>query len=117
MIKVTTQNSTYYLIDMENQCAKRVRGEQSRNEMRSDGEWFDFFLVEAFDRYALERGGDIQIGKSMYFLLRGLRDYDWRISTDVVSIEEIEEDILIKCFADVEKKKNVSTSIHLHKNK
>lgn len=104
MIKVTTQNSTYYIIDMENQCAKRVRGEQSRNEMRSDGEWFDFFLVEAFDRYALERGGDIQIGKSMYFLLRGLRDYDWRISTDVVSIEEIEEDILIKCFADVEKK-------------
>ena len=90
MLKVTTQNGTYYLVDMENQCAKRVRG-QSRNEMRSDGEWFQFFLVEAFDRNTLEREGSIEIGKSMYFWLRGLREYDWRISTDVVSIEEVSE--------------------------
>jgi hypothetical protein len=89
MIKATTEHGTYYLIDMQNQCAKRVPGE-STNEMLSDGEWFDFSSVQALDRSTLERGEDIQIGKSMYFLLRGLRDYDWRVSTDVVSIEEVE---------------------------
>jgi hypothetical protein len=95
MLKVTTQHGTYYLIDMENKRAKRVRVE-SPNEMLSDGEWFYFLSVEAFDRYSLERGGDIQIGKSMYFLLRGLREYDWRISTDVVSIEQLDQDVPTK---------------------
>ena len=103
MLKVITQHGTYYLIDMENKRAKRVRVE-SPNEMLSDGEWFYFLSVEAFDRYNLEHGGDIQIGKSMYFLLRGLREYDWRISTDVVSIEEADEDLLIKCFTYLEKR-------------
>ena len=95
MFKAITQHGTYYLIDMENKRAKRVRGE-SPNEMHSDGEWFYFLSVEAFDRYNLERGGDIQIGKSMYFLLRGLREYDWRISTDVVSIEQVDQDVPTK---------------------
>jgi len=95
MIKVTTQHGTYYLIDMENKRAKRVRVE-SPNEMLSDGEWFYFLSVEAFDRYNLEHGGDIQIGKSMYFWMRGLLDYDWRISTDVISIEQVDQDVPTK---------------------
>jgi hypothetical protein len=103
MIKVTTQHGTYYLIDMENKRAKRVRGE-SPNKMLSDGEWFQFFLVEAFDRDTLEHEGDIEVGKSMYFWLRGLRDYDWRISTDVVSIEQVDHDVLTECFTELEKK-------------
>jgi len=95
MIKVTTQHGTYYLIDMENKRAKRVRVE-SPNEMLSDGEWFYFLSVEAFDRYNLEHDGDIQIGKSMYFWMRGLLDYDWRISTDVISIEQVDQDVPTK---------------------
>ena len=87
MIKATTKNGTHYLIDMEKYIAKRVRGEQSHNKMASDGEWFNFFHVRGFNRYTQEHQENIEIGKSIYFLLRGS---DWRISTDVISIEEVE---------------------------
>lgn len=91
MIKVTTEHGTQYIIDYDNYCAKRVKGED-RNDMYGDGEWFTFQFVSSFDRETLERiDGGPQIGYSMYFQLSGPRDYDWRISTNITSIEEYDD--------------------------
>lgn len=91
MIKVTTEHGTYYLIDRERGRAKRVKGEE-RNDMYGDSEWFEFATVHSYVRETYEHGDDIEIGKDMYFLLTGPRDYDWRISTEVVSIEEVDDE-------------------------
>lgn len=88
MIKVTTEHGTFYLIDMDRQIAKRVKGE-GRNKMYHDGEWWDFYDVFAYDRVEKKRLGDISVGHDMFFKT-GHGMYDWRISTSVVSIEEIE---------------------------
>jgi len=88
MIKVTTRHGTYYIIDKENQIAKRVKGDE-RNEMYGDEEWFEFSSVHSYVRETNTHGDDIEIGKDMYFFLRGPRYYDWRISTTVTSIEEV----------------------------
>jgi hypothetical protein len=89
MIKVTTGHDTYYLIDMDKQIAKRVKGE-GRNEMYHDDEWWDFYSVYAYDRKERKRVADnILVGYDMYFNT-GYGMYDWRISTNVTSIEEVE---------------------------
>lgn len=92
MIKATTQHGTYYVIDMEQGIAKRVKGE-GRNSMHGDGEWFSFLSVSAYDRDKNPKDQTshlpIEVGKAMFFVLRGPRDYDWRLSSTVVSLEGI----------------------------
>jgi hypothetical protein len=96
MFKVTTKHGTYYLIDFEKNRALRVRGPYSHEIIR-DNVWFAFSSVFAFDRDAKEPEdrdkGDIQIGHSMYFNLRSFERISWIISSEVVSIEEVEEDV------------------------
>lgn len=85
MIKVTTSHGTYYLIDHENNRAKRVKAE-GRGDMYGDGEWFDYASVNALvDNFV---DGEVEIGKPMSFVLTGPRNYDWITTTNVVSIEE-----------------------------
>ena len=91
MIKATTSHGTYYLIDEENQSAMRVKAE-GRNPMLRDNQWFRFSSVCPFDWDTKQRvEGGIQVGKAMHFTLSNHKDYDWRITTDVVSIEEYDE--------------------------
>ena len=88
MIKATTSHGTHYLIDEENQLAMRVKAED-RNPMLGDNQWFRFASVGPFDWDTKQRvEGGIQVGKAIYFNVFGDRDYDWRISTNVVSIED-----------------------------
>jgi len=91
MLKVTTLHGTYYLIDLIEGKAKRVRGE-GRGEMLGDGEWFSFSGLHSYDRDTNTHGDEIEVGKSMFFTVNGPRDYDWRISSNVSSIEEAEHD-------------------------
>jgi hypothetical protein len=89
MIKATTKHGTYYLIDTENSRAMRVKAED-RNDMHDDGNWFDYAYFCPLERtYGASYGenGVVEVGKSIYFELHGPRAYDWRISTDVVSVE------------------------------
>ncbi len=88
MIKATTSHGTYYLIDEDNNRAMRVKGE-GRNAMWSDDEWFDYIAAYPFD-YKTFSGiqGEIREGYSIFFLLNHA-PHDYRISTDVVSIEEV----------------------------
>lgn len=91
MIKATTAHGTYYLIDFDNQLAMRVRAED-RNVMSGDSQWFRFSDIEAFDWSAKRRSNSgIEVGKAIYFNLVNHPDYDWRISTDVISIEEYDD--------------------------
>jgi hypothetical protein len=91
MIKVTTIHGSQYLIDLENYRAMRINN--SGNILASDNMWFNFASLNAYDRNTNTHFYDDPyiIGKSLYFSLIGIhsRDYDWRISTDVVSVEEI----------------------------
>jgi hypothetical protein len=92
MIKATTINGTYYLIDYKENRAKRVKG-TDRHTMHGDNDWFLFSYVVA---YPIEdnMGKELpKVGKSMYFKISGIDTgpYDWRLSTQVVSIEEIAE--------------------------
>jgi hypothetical protein len=91
MIKATTQHGTYYLIDTENGRAMRVKAED-RNDMYGDGDWFEYsFFCPLKRTYGASYGdnGVVEVGKSIYFELRGPRYHDWRISTDVISVEEV----------------------------
>ena len=90
MLKVTTKHGTYYLIDQDRGIAKRVKAE-GRNDMYGDSEWFEFSTVHSYVRETNTHGPGIEIWKDKYFLLRGHRDYDWRISTEVTSIEEVDD--------------------------
>lgn len=91
MIKATTKHGTYYLIDFDNQLAMRVKGD-SRNRMSGDSQWFRFIGLSAWDWETRKLvDGGVQVGKAMYFDLTGHKDYDWRISTTVVSIEDYDE--------------------------
>lgn len=96
MKKVTTKHGTYYLIDFEKNRALRVRGPYSHEIIR-DNIWFAFSSVFAFDRDAEKPEdkikGDIQVGCSMYFNLRSFERISWIISSEVVSIEEVEDEL------------------------
>lgn len=89
MIKVTTVHGTQYLIEFENARAMRIPS--GGNAMTDDESWFEFADVHAYDR---ETNTHIYeepyiIGKAMFFYLTGPRDYDWKISTNIVSVEEV----------------------------
>jgi len=94
MLKVTTKNGTYYLIDFEKNRALRIKGQYSHEIIPNDI-WFAFVDVCAFDRNVgdfvegLREG--IQIGYSMYFRLRSYERIPWILTSDVVSIEEVED--------------------------
>ena len=89
MIKATTSHGTYYIIDTENKRAKRVRAE-GRGYMYDDGEWFDYEYLTTWQNN--ESGeSEIEIGKSILFVLNGHTVYDWRTTTKVTSIEEYHE--------------------------
>jgi hypothetical protein len=91
MIKATTEHGTYYLIDMKNLTAKRVPA-ADRGELLSDNQWFRFVGLTSFDRETQEHSLDpLELGKSLYFMMSTREQYDWRISTNIVSIEEAEE--------------------------
>jgi len=91
MIKATTEHGTYYLIDMKNLTAKRVPA-ADRGELLSDNQWFHFVGLTSFDRETQEHSLEpLELGKSLYFMMSTREQYDWRISTDIVSIEEVEE--------------------------
>lgn len=85
MLKVTTSHGTYYIVDHENNRAKRVRAE-GRGHMYDDDEWFEYASVTAWENGEAE--GDVEVGKAMLFILTGERIYDWRTTTKVVSIED-----------------------------
>lgn len=90
MIKATTKHGTYYLIDLDTQLAMRVKGD-GRNKMHGDSQWFRFVSVSAWDWETNKSvDGGIQVGKAIYFALMGTGhpNYDWRISTNVISIED-----------------------------
>lgn len=92
LLKATTMHGTYYIIDTENKKAKRIKAE-NRQKMHGDNTWFSYSILTAYDRESnsvLE--SDIEVGKSMYFMLTGPRDYDWRISTNIMSLEKITEE-------------------------
>ena len=91
MIKATTEHGTYYLIDMKNLTAKRVPS-ADRGELLSDNQWFHFVGLTSFDRETQEHSLEpLELGKSLYFVMSTREQYDWRISTNIVSIEEVEE--------------------------
>ena len=89
MIKVTTSHGTYYIIDLNDGKAKRIKGD-GRNDMYRDGEWFQFSWLDAIDfdndRYA--KTNKIEIGKGIYFNVINHPHYTWRSTTRVVSIDE-----------------------------
>lgn len=89
MKKYTTTHGTYYLVDEDKMMAKRVKGE-GRNEMEGDDEWFRFYEMNSFEWDGLKHGGVPEVGKSIFFYLDcSLIPHDYRITTDVVSIEEV----------------------------
>jgi hypothetical protein len=90
MIKVTTQSGTQYLIEFENARAMRICN--TDNVWTDDETWFDFAHVHAYDRETQTHIYEEPyiVGKSLFFDLVGFpRDYDWKLSTDVVSVEEM----------------------------
>lgn len=89
MIKITTEHGTSYLIDSDNNKAKRTPG--GTNYMKDDGSWFMFREILVYDRKAgsVENSSDIVIGKSVYFDIVGSPYYDWKITSNVIKIEEI----------------------------
>lgn len=93
MLKVTTQHGTYYLIDLYEGKAKRVKGE-GRNDMYRDGEWFYFSWLDGidFDNDCYTKKHEIEIGKGIYFNVINHPNYTWRSTTRVVSIEEYDAD-------------------------
>ena len=92
MIKATTQHGTYYLIDLYEGKAMRVKGD-GRNDMHRDGEWFQFSWLDAidFDNNCYTKTHKIEIGKGIYFNVINHSHYDWRSTTRVVSIEDFNE--------------------------
>ena len=79
MIKATTSHGTYYLIDEENMKAIRVRPENRQDVYLNVEGWFDIF-----------NWSGAEIGKQMIFYISGNSQFDWQMSTPVVSIEEVE---------------------------
>lgn len=97
MLKVITKHGTYYLIDFEKNRALRVKGLHS-HEIIPNNVWFAFSDVCSFDRNfdgnfidALKEG--IHIGYSMYFQLRSYERTPWIITSDVVSMEEVNDEV------------------------
>ena len=92
MIKATTQHGTYYLIDLNEGKAKRVKGE-GRNDMYRDGEWFQFSWLDSidFDNERYTKTNQIEIGKGIYFNVINHPNYTWRSTTRVVSIEDYDD--------------------------
>jgi hypothetical protein len=90
MKKITTKNGTYYLIDEDHRRAMRVRGE-GRHEMSLDGDWFYYTSMGACDKNDNRIVSPPVVGRPVFFNLTGHRDYDWRMTTTVRNIEEVEE--------------------------
>lgn len=90
MKKITTSNGTYYLLDEDNRRAMRVKGE-GRNEMFLDGDWFYYISMGAWDKNDNQIISPPVVGKPVFFNLTGPREYDWRMTTTVRSIEEVDE--------------------------
>lgn len=89
MKKYNTSYGTYYLVDEDNGLAMRIKGED-RNEMYGDDEWFRFYQMNAYDWATREHLGDPEVGKAIFFFLdRSFIPHDYRITTDVTSIEEV----------------------------
>lgn len=93
MKKYTTSHGTYYLVDEENFRAMRVKGD-GRNDLDKDGEWFSYTDMVAFDWLAFKSLDESpKVGMSILFLLGHLDiNHDYRITTDVTSIEDIEDE-------------------------
>jgi hypothetical protein len=89
MLKITTNSGTYYILDEDHRCARRIKGE-GRNEMLGDGEWFYYSSMGAWDKEENRIVSPPVIGMPMFFNLIGLRNYDWRMTTTVRNIEEVE---------------------------
>jgi hypothetical protein len=96
MIKVITKHGTYYLIDFKKNRALRVKGPYS-HEIIPNNVWFAFSSVCAFDRNADELEdkikGEIQVGYSMYFQLRSFERVPWIITSDVASMQEVDNEV------------------------
>jgi hypothetical protein len=90
MKKITTGNGTHYILDEDHRCARRVKGE-ARNVMCGDGEWFYYTSMGAWDKDENRIVSPPVIGMPIFFNLTGHRDYDWRMTTTVRNIEEVEE--------------------------
>ena len=92
MIKITTEHGTSYLIDTQNNKAKRTPG--GVNYMEDDDSWFNFRQILVYDREIgqVENDSDITLGKSVYFDMVGSPHYDWKITTNVIKIEEIDNE-------------------------
>jgi hypothetical protein len=60
--------------------------------MFGDGEWFYYNDMGAYSEEDGNGGivGPPEIGMPIFFSLVGHRDYDWRMTTTVRNIEEIE---------------------------
>jgi hypothetical protein len=89
MLKITTNGGTYYLIDEQFRSACRFKGE-GRNEMRGDGEWFYYSSMGAWDSEEKRIVSPPVIGMPVFFNLTGHRDYDWRMTSTIRNIEEVE---------------------------
>lgn len=78
MIKATTQSGTYYYIDLTYHRAVRVPGD-TENTFADDNNWFYFRSIS-----------DIEVGKGIMFDRLVSSRYNWRITSDVTKIEEVE---------------------------
>jgi hypothetical protein len=94
MIIVITEHGTRYMIDFESSRAKRIPA--SGNIMLDDGEWFTFVGMHAVDRTESEHYYDDQIltGKSIWFDIVGSPFYDFKLTTRVAEIREIDGQVL-----------------------
>jgi hypothetical protein len=90
MRKFTTSHGTYYLVDEANYRAKRVKAE-NRNGMHGDGDWFEYSSITSWDSENGEYRKDLVIGYPLFFNMVNHPEYHWRISTRVISIEDVEE--------------------------
>lgn len=90
IIKAKTAGTTTYFLNTETKEFLRVKGEQSVTDLWFDGDW---------NSYANDP--DIEVGKSLYFVLH-VPFGGWQMSTPVSSIEEVREEDLPKPKSDSE---------------
>lgn len=89
-MKITTASGAVYVIDQERGRACRLV-EPETPVMDYDGYWFDFSSMRGTTD--MHEFGDVEIGKRVYFTLRNHPQWDWRLTTDVVSIEEVDDEL------------------------
>lgn len=102
-LRVTTKSGSIYMIDMDQQTAERVKGVEA-NDLPTDGDVFAFTHLFALDGIA--EGDELT---SVQLIMRAvladvtkptvgrrlllLRDFGypaWQLSTEVISIEEVD---------------------------